>query len=163
MVRAQDFLTDQKTLSQGLSVNANAGLTPKLTGILGYALNWSRTELPGDEIKQLTNTVNASFTYTLSRFLNFNSRYDFLTGNDLTALRQDYRVDWTPSPKLSGFMSYRRNQQESNGEKTGSDGIAVNGRWNISRYFNLDGNFVFFKSFDGNTVQAFSARAQIRF
>jgi hypothetical protein len=163
ITRAEDFLIDQKTLSQGLTINANAALTPRLTAILGYALNWSRTEQPEEETSQLTNTLNGSFTYTLSRFLNFNARYDFLTGNDVTAFRQDYRVDWTPSPKLSGFMSYRRAQQESNGEKTGSDGVTVNGRWNISRYLNLDGNFVFFKSFDGNTVYAFSARAQIRF
>ena len=161
--RAEDFLIDQKTLSQGLTINANATLTPRLTATLGYSINWSRTEQPEQETSQLTNTLNASYTYTLSRFLNFNTRYDFLTGNDVTAFRQDYRVDWTPSPKLSAFVSYRRAQQESNGEKTGSDGVTVNGRWNLSRYLNLDGNFVFFKSFDGNTVHAFSARVQIRF
>ena len=161
--RSQDFLTDQKTLSQGGTINANAILTQRLNATLGYSLRWSQTEQPEQQTEQLTHTISGSYTYTYSRFLNFNARYDFLKGNDVVSFSQDYRVDWTPTPKLSGFVGYRRTQQESNGEKSGSDSINVNGRWNISRYLNLDGNFVLFKDFNGNTVHSFSARAQIRF
>jgi len=161
--RSEDFLTDQKTLSQGGTINANAILTQRLNATLGYSLRWSKTEQPEQQTEQLTHTINSSYTYTVSRFLNFNTRYDFLKGNDVISFSQDYRVDWTPTPKLSAFFGYRRTQQESNGEKSGSDSINVNGRWNISRHLNLDANFVFFKDLNGNTVHSFSARAQIRF
>jgi len=161
--RAQDLLTNQKTLSQGGTINANAILTPRLNATAGYSIRWSQTEQPEQTTRQLTHTLNGSFTYTYSRFLNVNARYDYLTGNDVSSLSQTYRVDWSPTPKLSAFIGYRRTQQESSGEKSGSDSIDVNGRWNISRYLNLDGNFVFFRNSDGNTVYSFSARAQIRF
>ncbi|MGE5303060.1 MAG: hypothetical protein ACM3TN_07000 [Alphaproteobacteria bacterium] len=161
--KSQDFLIDQKTLTQGGSINANATLTQRLNATLGYSLNWSQTEKPDENTSQLTHTLNGSFTYTISRLLNFNVRYDFLTGNDVTSFTQDYRVDWSPTAKLSGFVDYRRTQQQSGGERTSSDAVGVNGRWNLSRYLNFDANFLFFNNSDGNKVFGFSGRVQLRF
>lgn len=163
LARSQDFLNDQKTLSQSGTFNANAWLTPTLNATLGYSIRWAETERPDEQTSDLTHTINSSFTYTLSRFLNINTRYDLLKGNDVTSFSQGYRVDWSPTSKLSAFLGYRRTQQQANGERTGSDNVNFNGRWNISRYFNLDGNFVFFRTFDGNRVYSFSASAQFRF
>ena len=118
LARTQDFLVDQRALSQGGTINANASLTPRLNSTLGYSIRLSQTEQPDQQINQLTHTISGSFTYTLSRLLNFNTRYDFLKGNDITSLIQDYRVDWTPTPKLSAFVDFRNTQQESSGTRS---------------------------------------------
>jgi hypothetical protein len=163
LTKTQDFLTDQKTLTHSATINASALLTPRLNATLSYAIRWLQTEQPQQNTTDLTNSLNSSFTYTISRFLNLTARYDFLTSNDVTAFNQDYRVDWSPTPKLSGFVGYHRMQQDSNGEKTSSDAVNVNARWNISRYLNLETNFIFFTNSTGNNLFGFSGRAQIRF
>jgi hypothetical protein len=173
IARSEDFLIDQKTLSHGGTFNANAVLTPRLHATLGYAIRWAETEggrildllaqRAGSQTADLTHTITTAYTYTYSRFVNVNARYDFLTGNDVSSFNQDYRVDWTPTAKLSAFLGLRRSQQEANGEKTSSDSVTVNGRWNVSRYLYLDGNFILFRNSDGRTVNLLSARAQIRF
>ena len=163
VTRNQDFLIDQKSLSLAWTINANAQLTPRLSAIAGYVVRWSETEDPERKTIQLAHGVNNSYTYTISRFLNINARFDFLIDKDTTSFSQDYRLDWSPTPKLSSFLAYRRTQQDSNGEKSGSDSVAFNVRRNISRYLNLDGNFLYAKRFDGNWVYGISTRAQIRF
>ena len=162
--RTQDFVADSRTLGQGGNINANATLTPRLNATLGYSIRWLKSELPDQTTSLLTHTINSSFTYTISRFLNINTRYDFLTDSDnTTSFSQDYRIDWSPTAKLSGFLGYHRTQQQSNGENNTSDGVTANARWNISRHMSLEGNFLFFNNSTGNKVFGFSGRAQVRF
>ena len=161
--RSQDFLNDQKTLSHNASLNANARLTPRLNATLNYSIRWAQTDAAEQQTSDLTHAIGVNTTYTVSRFLNVNTRYDFLSGRDVTSFAQSYTLDWSPTSKLSGSMGYRRTQQEAQGERTGSDGVNINGRWNISRYFNVDGNFILFRTFAGDRLYSFSARAQFRF
>ncbi|MBI4522591.1 MAG: hypothetical protein HY695_02130 [Deltaproteobacteria bacterium] len=161
--RSQDFLIDQKSLRHAARLNATATLTPRLSAILGYGIEWGETEQPDLQTDILTHTATGSLTYTVSRLLNMNARYDFLSSVDATAFSQEYRLDWVPTPKLSSFFGYRRTQSDAAGVSSGSDSINVNGRWNMSRYINLNANFLLFRTFSGDLTYSIVGSAQLRF
>jgi hypothetical protein len=163
LTKSRDYLLEQDTLSHSGLVNLNAILTPTLNATLGYTIRSTQTEQPETQTSDLVHTLSTSLTYTISRFLNINTRYDVLSGKDISSFTQDYRIDWTPTQKLAAFFEYRRTQQEQSGDRTGSDTFNINGRWNLSSYLNFDTNCVFVRDFAGNTVFAFSGRAQFRF
>lgn len=164
IARIEDFLNDRKTLTQSGNFRANAILTPRLNALAEYTIRWSDTEEPQKKTTELTHAISWSYIYTLSRFLNFNNRFDVLFGGDVSSFVQDYRVDWSPTPKVSIFGGYRRTQDSaSGGKKTSSDSINANARWNLSSHLNLDGNFVVFKNSTGDRVYSINGRLQIRF
>jgi len=161
--KTRDFTTGQESLGQTLALNLNAILTSRLSTILGYTFHGTRTEGPGLNATTASHTGSAAFTYTLSRQLNVNSRFDLSNTAAGTSLSQDYRVDWVPTFKTSFFVNYRRTDQQVRGVTGGSDAIALNGRWNISRYLDLSANYTFFRGFTGDTVHSFFGSLGFRF
>lgn len=161
--RSEDFEAEQDLLSHRASLDATARLTDKLTSTLGYAFQWTDAEGPLQSGTSIMNTANASFVYTLSRLANFTARFDFSDTPNATTFTQQYTIDWIPTSKMSSFLSYRRVTQDVQGNRTGSDAVSANGRWNLSPYVNLDGNVIFFRSFDGAMSFSITGSVQLRF
>lgn len=161
--QTEDFDEDRESLDQTGSLNASAILTEKLSSTLGYTFRWTDAESPTGDETTTSHTANASFTYTLSRLANFNARFDFSETGDTTTFTQLYTMDWIPASKLSFFTSYRRVNQELEEDSTGSDSVIVNSRWNISTNLNVDGNFIYFRSFEGDTSGSITGSVQLRF
>lgn len=161
--QSEDLIADRESLNQTVSLNASAMLTEKLSSSAGYSFRWTDTESPIEDETTTSQTANASFTYTLSRLANFTARFDFSDTEDTTTITQEYSVDWIPTSKISSFVSYRRVDQEVQGDTTSSDNITVNGRWNISSYLNADVNFTYFQNSEGDTSQSISGSVEMRF
>lgn len=140
-----DNFTDGTQL-RGFSaaVSANAILTPRLTGLSGYTI--ASNEVSGGlaPSSTVTNTGYLSLTYTVSRLLNANARWDFSSSSVGThTVIQQYRLDVLPTPKTSVFLAYQRADQHGSAGAGATDSITLTARWNISRHldYNVTGGF----------------------
>ncbi|RMF93773.1 MAG: hypothetical protein D6736_01170, partial [Nitrospinota bacterium] len=161
--RLKDFSTSQDTQNQLLSVNLNARLTARLNATLGYSFRQTRAESPVPGRTTTSHTASGAFTYTPSRFLNFNARFDLSDTIDGNTFSQQYRLDWTPTARASLFINYRRMTQQIAGDSHTSHFLDVNGRWNISRYFDLSANYTLSQSGNADRIQSFFTTLGFRF
>jgi hypothetical protein len=159
--RSEDLMLDQTSLGQAVALNTSAILTDKLSATLGYT--FQRTDTEGQLLDRITITQAATgtFTYTLSRLLNFNASLNFTDTENATILGQNYKLDWIPTSRVSSFIEYTRT--DATGDAIGSDAVNITGTWNISRYFNARARFLFFRSRAGDMSQSFNGSVQFRF
>ncbi|HSD51487.1 MAG TPA: hypothetical protein VLG48_08765, partial [Candidatus Methylomirabilis sp.] len=97
VVDAKSFLDGTEGRQYTAGVSANAILTPRLTGLLGYT--FVENEVQGG-IAPASATTNLGFlqlTYTISRLMNATGRWDFNTTNGTTAVTQQYQLSLIPT------------------------------------------------------------------
>jgi hypothetical protein len=136
----------QDATTQALSFNLVMQVTPRISTVGNYALQIQETSPPptGQRGTVVTNTLGGGTTYTLSRVVNFNTRFDFTTTSaGGTVLSQQYKLDWIPTSKTSMFVSYRTVEQHLLDASSNSDFISLNGRWNVSRFLDLAADYTF--------------------
>jgi hypothetical protein len=166
--RAQSVTAGQEVLGQDVSFRATAQILPWIstTGNYGVQIR-ETTPAPADtDPVAVTHTIGGGTVYTLSRLVNFTTRFDYTVGTDSTALTQQYKVDWVPTSKTSFFVSYVTSRSEAAGVSAGSDTITLNGRWSVNRLLDLSADYSFSRINSGTTtqeVQSTSASASLRF
>lgn len=149
---ARNFVDGTKTEGLSAVLNANSALTARLTGLFGYT--FSTSEVTGG-IAPSSVTSNATFlslTYTVSRFLNANGRWDLSTSDGNYTVTQQYRLDLIPTLKTSVFITYLRTAQEAAGVSGSINTVTLTARWNISRHVDLNATTNFTRGLTGDTV-----------
>ena len=155
---SRNFVDGSKTSLYSGTLNANSILTDRLTGLAGLTFGNSQTTGGTAPSSITSETGFLSLTYTVSRFLNLNGRWDFSDTSGSYTLTQQYRLDVIPTPKTSILFTLARSDQwgipPSAGTLTTSGGITVpvtptsssfsttnatvQARWNLSRYLDLN-------------------------
>ncbi len=152
--RGQNFVDDTRTQAFSAALNANAILTPRLTGLFGYSFGTSQVTGGTAPSSSTSNATFASLTYTVSRFLNANGRWDFSTSGGNYTITQQYRLDVIPTLKTSVFLTYLRTDQQSAGTSGSTNSVTLTTRWNISRYLDLNATGSFTRTITGDSVYA---------
>jgi len=158
----KNFLDGSTARQYTASVNANALLTARLTGLLGYS--FTSNEISGG-LTPTSATTNSTFlqlTYTISRLLNANARWDFTTTEGDYTLTQQYRLDFIPTSKTSVFFTYVRTDQSTSLFSGSTNTFTVNGSWNISRYLDLNAFGTFTRTLTGGNVYTISTTLSFR-
>lgn len=168
IAKSEDFVQDRETLGHTVTLSMNAQWSPRVNTVGTYTFQRARTTPTPPEGRPIatTHAIAVGTTYTLSRFVNINTRLDYTTTDDGTALGQLFRIDLIPTPKTSLLLTYRRAESDQGGVDTSSDAVAVNVRWNISRYLDLSADYAFSENTTGDRVQkvqAFNVFAGFRF
>lgn len=171
--RAEDFVAKQTTVFENFAVNLNAQVLPRVNSVFNYSVQRQEATPPifGLDAVTVTHNIGGGTTYTLSRVVNFTTRFDYIITPTATAFSQSYKVDWVPTEKTSLFVSYRKTTQESTSTlgptvSGGSDSIIANIRWTVSRYLDLSANASYTKAVTGDsiqTVQSYNLTAGFRF
>jgi hypothetical protein len=147
------------TFGQDATLRLNALLAPWLTLTTNYAFGYrdiSPLPVIGDFVR-VTNTLGVGLTLTLSRLVNLNGRWDYVTNRAGSSLVQQYRVDWNPTAKTSFFVNYTNTQARFIGVDTRSHSVQLNGRWRVTRSIDLNANCLFASSTAGGRVQEFTS------
>ena len=179
-VRSQSFVDGTKTNAFTVALNTNAILTDRLTGIFGLTFNNGQITGGTSPTSVTTETGYLSLTYTLSRLLNINARWDFSQANGNYTLAQQYRLDVIPTPKTSILFNLLRVDRWGPalaGEPTSGGIIIASGntsasssttnaniqaRWNISRYLDLNATASATWNSTGDTVYSLFATLSFR-
>lgn len=166
--KAQSFATQQEVLGQDLSFRATAQILRWIstTGNYGVQIRETTPAPVGTEPVVVTHSLGGGTVYTLSRLVNFTTRFDYAIGADTTSLSQQYKIDWVPTSKTSFFVSYVTSQSKSGDISAGSDTITLNGRWSVNRALDISADYSFSRSTTGlatQEVQSMSASASLRF
>jgi hypothetical protein len=168
--QSRNFVEGSKTSAFSATLNANSILTDRLTGLFGFTFTNSQTE-GGVAPSSLTSTITFfALTYTVSRFLNLNSRWDLTTSGSAYNFIQQYRLDVIPTQKTSILVTLLRADRWGaagtaaattpgvaaipGGSSTSSSTTtgAVQARWNISRYLDLNATTTATWNTPGGTV-----------
>lgn len=160
--QAQNFVGGTKSQGFSTTLNANAILTARLTGLAGYTFATNRVTGGAAPSSVTSNTGFLSLTYTVSRFLNANGRWDFSTSDGNHIITQQYRLDIIPTVKTSVFITYVRTDQQASGTSGSTDSVALQARWNISRYLDLNTTTTFTRGISGDTVYTVSGTLAFR-
>ncbi len=168
VAKADDFVTGPTTLSQGAAFNFNAQVLPRINTVFNYSVNRQEASPApvGQDAETITHAIGGGTTYTLSRVVNFTTRFDYNIAPTGTAFSQSYKLDWIPTQRVSMFVSYRRSTQETQDVEGSSDSITGNLRWSVSRYVDLSANASYTQTATGSTVlevQSYSVNAGFRF
>ncbi|MBI2528390.1 MAG: hypothetical protein HYV93_20710 [Candidatus Rokubacteria bacterium] len=166
--RAQSFTSEQEIVGQDALFRATAQITPWISTVGNYGIQIRETTPApaGSDAVAVTHSVGGGTVYTLSRLVNFTTRFDYVASPDGSSLSQQYKVDWVPTSKTSFFVSYGTTQQHMGEIQGGSDTITLNGRWSINRAVDLSADYSFSRTTSGTTsqeVQSMSASASLRF
>jgi hypothetical protein len=166
--RAENFVSTQEVFAQDLAFKMTAQATPWASMVGNYGIQVRETTPPpaGAEPRTVTHTVGGGTVYTLSRLVNFTTRFDFVSTPDGTSFSQQYKMDWVPTSKTSFFVSYFTTNAQFEDVETTSDTINLNGRWSVNRALDLSANYSFSRSTTGDTVQeiqSFNVTASLRF
>lgn len=166
--KAENFANAQEVFGQDLTFKMAAQVTPWASMVGNYGIQVRETTPPpeGAAATVVTHTVGGGTVYTLSRLVNFTTRFDFVSTPDGTSFSQQYKVDWVPTSKTSFFVSYFTTHAELGEVSTTSDTINLNGRWSVNRALDLSANYSFSRSTTGDTVQeiqSFNVTASLRF
>ncbi len=168
VTRAEDFTVGVETFGQGASINLNAQVLPRINTVFNYSVQRQETSPApeGQDAVAVTHAIGGGTTYTLSRVVNFTTRFDYNVAPAGTAFSQSYKIDWIPTQKASLFVSYRKTTQSAESVESGSDSITANVRWNVSRYLDLSANASYARTDTGGIVvdvQSFNVSAGFRF
>ncbi|HSB70531.1 MAG TPA: hypothetical protein VLT62_14495 [Candidatus Methylomirabilis sp.] len=150
--QSDNFVDDSRTRALTTALNANATLTPRLTGLFGYGFGVNEVTGGPTPSSTTTNVGFLSFTYTVSRFLNATGRWDFTASEGTYTVGQQYRLDLIPTLKTSVFLTYLRTDQFTGTGTTNTNSLTLTGRWNISRYLDLNMTGSFTRGATGDTV-----------
>jgi hypothetical protein len=103
--------------------------------------------------------------YSISRLVNFTTRFDYVSSSDGSSLASTYKVDWVPTSKMSFFVSYSTTQSQFGDAKSSTDAVTANGRWQLNRALDISANYSFYHSSTQSTlleVQLFNVTASAR-
>lgn len=156
----------RETFTRGATINLNSRSSSRINSIFTYSYTVADTSLAiaGTPAQLTTHTGSLGTTYTLTRMVNVNTRFDFSNTNTGTSLAQTYRLDLNPTLKTSAFITYRRTDTDAGGIKSSSNTIAVNARWNISRHLDLGADSAFSDTTTGARMQSLqSANVTVAF
>jgi len=173
--QSQNFVDGTQTSGFSASLNANALLTPRLTGLFGVTLSTSEVTGGAAPASVTSSSTFLSLTYTISRFLNAGGRWDLSVSAGNYTLTQQYRLDLIPTSKTSILFSFLRTDQQSSavsggggapGGGTGTSGstnaATVTARWNISRYLDVNVTTNLSRGFTGDTTYGISGTLAFR-
>ncbi len=135
--QAENFVDGTTTRGFSAALNANSALTDRLTGLFGYTFSSSQVTGGIAPSSVTSNTAYFSLTYTVSRFLNVNGRWDFSTSDGNYTITQQYRLDVIPTLKTSILVTFLRTDQNAAGVSGSTNSASVAARWNISRHLDL--------------------------
>jgi hypothetical protein len=161
-VRGQNFLDGSTARQYSAVLNANALLTARLTGLFGYAFTLNEVTGGPAPSSATTNSTYLQLTYTISRLLNANARWDFSTTEGNYTLTQQYRLDLIPTYKTSVFLTFIRTDQSTSQVSGSTNTFAVNASWNISRYLDLNAFGSFTRTLTGDNVYTVSTTLSFR-
>jgi hypothetical protein len=146
---SENLVDGSKSQTFSAVLNANSKLTDRLTGLFGYTFSTNQVTGGAAPGSVVSNTGFVSLTYTLSRFLNGNARWDFAAAAGAYTLTQQYQLDMIPTPKTSILFSFLRTDQKAaageaapatsgvTGVSSSTSTASLSARWNISRYLDL--------------------------
>lgn len=162
VIDGRSFVDGTKARQYAASVNANAILTTRLTGLFGYT--FTENEVTGGvaPLSATTNSTFLQFTYTISRLLNANARWDFTTTGGNYVVTQQYRLNLIPTTKTSIFVTYLRSDESTSQISGNRNSVTVNASWNISRYLDLNAFGSFTRGITGDNVYTFSTTLSFR-
>ncbi len=161
-VQGKNFLDGSKANQYSAVVNANANLTPRLTGLFGYA--FTMNEVTGGPVAA-SATTNSTFlqgTYTISRLLNASARWDFSTTEGNYTVTQQYSLNLIPTTKTSVIFTFLRTDQSASQVSGNTNTFTVNASWNISRYLDLNAFGSFTRTLTGDNVYTVSTSLSFR-
>lgn len=150
--RAQNFVDGTETQGFSTALNANAALTARLTGLFGYTFSSSQVTGGVAPSSVTSNATFLSLTYTISRFLNANGRWDYSTSAGTYTLTQQYRLDVIPTLKTSILVTYLRTDQRAAGISGSTNTVTLTARWNVSRHLDLSATTNFTRGITGDTM-----------
>jgi len=168
LTKADLFTTNQHILGQDVTFKMLAQMTPWANVSGSYSLQIQETTPPTEGLDSTTVThhVGGGTVYTLSRLVNFTTRFDFVSTQNGNSFAQQYKLDWVPTSKMSFYASYVTNTGQLSGAKTTSDAITMNGRWSVNQALDISTNYSFARSQTNSTVldvQTFNVTASVRF
>ncbi len=161
-VQGQNFLDGTKARQYSATVNANATLTDRLTGLFGYT--FTTNEVTGGPAAS-SATSNSTFlqgTYTLSGLLNATARWSFTTVEGNYTVTQVYSLNLIPTTKTSVIFTFLRTDQSTSQVSGNTNTFTVNASWNISRYLDLNAFGSFTRTLTGDNVYSVSTTLSFR-
>jgi hypothetical protein len=166
--KVENFVNQQETIGQDLTFRVAAQMAPWISMVGNYGVQVrDTTPAPaGSTALSITHTVGGGTVYSVSRLVNFTTRFDYVSSSDGSSLASTYKVDWVPTSKISFFVSYSTTQSHFGDAKASTDTVTANGRWQINRALDLSANYSFSHSTTQSTlqdVQLFSVAASARF
>jgi hypothetical protein len=159
---ARSFVDDTRSQLFSFNLNANTTLTPQLTGLFTYTLSTGEVEGPLTTNNFMSNSGFLSLTYTVSRFLDVNGRWDITVTERNQILTQAYRLNLRPTEKTSLILGYLRTDQWGEGAGGSTNVVSANATWNISRYFDLSALGSFTRTPSGDSVYTVSSTLSFR-
>ncbi len=120
----------------------------------------------GSKALSITHTVGGGTVYSVSRLVNFTTRFDYVSSSDGSSLASTYKVDWVPTSKISFFVSYSTTESNFGDARASTDTVTANARWQLNRALDLSANYSFSRSTTQSTlqdVQLLNVAASVRF
>lgn len=162
VVQGQNFLDGSKARQFSAVLAANATLTARLSGLFAYSFTTNEVTGGPASFSATTNSTFLQLTYTISRLLNANARWDFNTTDGNYAVTQQYRLDLIPTYKTSIFFTYLRTDQSTSQLSGSINTFTINGSWHISRYLDLNLFGSFTHGITGDNVYSISTNLSFR-
>lgn len=168
LTKADNFTTHQSVVGQDVAFKMAGQMTPWASVVGSYAMQIRETTPPpaGSDATTVTHSVGGGTVYTLSRLVNFTTRFDFVAMPDGNSLAQQYKLDWVPTSKTSFYASYVTSSGHLGDAKSSADAISLNGRWSVNQALDISTNYSFSRSQTDSTVQdvqTFNVTASVRF
>ncbi len=160
--RSQNFVDGSTSRNFSATLSANGRLTARLSGLLGYTFGASEVSGGLAPSSAVTSSTFLSLTYTVSRFLNASSRWDFSASDGNFTLTQQYRLDVKPTLKTSVFLTFLRTDQHAETGSSSTNTATLNGSWNISRHLDLNTTASFTHGSQSGTVYTVSGTLSFR-
>jgi len=166
--KGENFVSQQETIGQDLTFRVAAQMAPWISMVGNYGVQVRDTTPPpaGTNALSITHTVGGGTVYSVSRLVNFTTRFDYVSSSDGSSLASTYKVDWVPTSKMSFFVSYSTTQSQFGDAKSSTDAVTANGRWQLNRALDISANYSFSHSSTQSTlqdVQLFNVTASARF
>ncbi len=161
-VQGKNFLDGSTGHQYSAALNANATLTARLTGLFGYTFTINEVTGGPAPSSATTNSTFLQLTYTISRLLNANARWDFSITEGNYTVTQQYRLDLVPTTKTSLSFTFIRTDQSASQVSGSTNTFTLNASWNISRYLDMNAFGTFTRTLTGDNVYTISTTLSFR-
>ncbi|RMF93630.1 MAG: hypothetical protein D6734_09725 [Candidatus Schekmanbacteria bacterium] len=162
--RNKSFTDGAKNRVDTVSINMNSDLTDRLQGIFGYTWRESKSYGKNEPRLVFSNDMFLYFTYTLSGNFNLNARYNYQNNQEMDNFQQSYTIDWVIIPRLSAFISYTRDTEDSDITNVNtSENMIYELRWYVNRYMDIRLSYQLSRSFDNTENTRYFVQGNIRF
>jgi hypothetical protein len=150
--RSEDLFESTEISAYFLSGSISAIVTKKLSGSLGYNVNWSDGVTTSKEF-------NTGFSYRPARKVNFSGNFRISSADDNVSMSEGITMGWLPLPVLRISSNWQR--KESDPGPVITDRISFDGTWYLTKFANLRFSYFYSRNVRTSKIESHNFRTNL--